>query len=270
MKKSLVLASVLLSATAFGAADSSINDLQYVPNAGTIFGSTQYGHATSEFGKTNGLYQTVGYGIADNLFADVNLSYDHSDFGSSESDGLSDVVFNGRYRLNGTANRFDLIGGLSISPAKAEVDGDEGNNFSGGHSLRLGAEYGNKSNERQWSLGAYYVHNFEAKTEYKDLDETDTSKAHGTLSFAGNLLTRIADNCFFKTYAGVNFQQEYDIESDSGDYENPSSTYLTAGGEFQHLLSQNLYINLGAAGFKNSSREASTVMRYSVGANYQF
>ncbi len=272
MKKSLVLASVLaLSASAFGAADSSINDLQYLPNAGTIFGSTQYSHLKFDGGKSNDLSQKVGYGIMDNLFVDIGLNYSHQDSGSSEFTGLGDIAANGRYRLSGdAANRFDLIGGVTVSPSKEEIDNDGGNNYSGGHTLKVGAEYGNKSNERQWSVGAYYTHLLEAKTEDTDLDETDKADAHGKLSLAANLLTRLGEKCFFKTFASVNFEQKYDVDSDSGDYENASNTLWNMGGEYQHLISNNLYVNVGASAYILGSSAAGTVMQYNVGASYQF
>lgn len=270
--KSIALASVLaLSTAAFGAADTSINDLQYVPNAGTLFGSTQYSHFKYDSGKSNGVSQAVGYGLVDNLFLAANVGYSHSDSGSTEFKGLSDIGLDARYRLSGSsANRFDLIGGVTISPDDSKIDEDEGNQYSGGHTVKIGAEYGNKSNERQWSLGAYYTQNLESKTEYEDVNETDTSDAHGELSFAANLLTRLGEKCFFKTSAGVNFEQKYDVDSDSGDYESAGQTTWNMGGEYQHLLSNDLYVNVGARALLFGSSAASPIMLYNVGANYQF
>ncbi len=271
MKVLLALAVLATSVTAVAASDSSINDLQYLPDAGTLFGNTQYSHLKFEDGKSNTLLQKVGYSLANNLFVDANVSYTHTDSGTSEFKGLDDIVFNGRYRLSeASGNRFDLIGGVSISPDDSKVDGDEGNSYSGGHALRIGAEYGNKTKERQWSVFAAYVHNLEAKTEYEDADETDTDDAHGQLSFGANLLTRIGEHCFIKTFAAVDFEEEYDTDSDSGDYENSGSTIWRLGGEYQHLLSQNLFVSAGATSLIIGSSDSSPIMQYHVGTSYQF
>jgi hypothetical protein len=270
LMKSLALASVLaLSTAAFGAADSSLNDLQYVPNAGTIYGSSQLTHFKYDTGESNAFNQRVGYSFTDNLFTEVALSYSFTG-NDSGFDALGDIVFNGRYRLmESNGNRFDLVGGVSISPEDSEMDGDEGNNFSGGHSVKVGAEFGNKSNERQWSFGAFYTQNLEATTDYGDGDE-ETADAHGNLSFAANLLTRLADKCFFKTVAAVNFEQKYDIDADFGNYEQAGTTIWNLGGEFQHFLSNDLYLNLGAQAYLFGRSSVGPAMLYNVGANYQF
>lgn len=267
--KSLALASVLaISASAFGAADSSLNDLQYVPNAGTKFGSSQLTHLKYDGGENNAFNQRLGYSFTDKLFTEVALSYS---FNGNDSgyDALGDIVFNGRFRMMESAgNRFDLIGGVSISPEDSEIDGDKGNNFSGGHALRIGAEYGNKTNERQWSFGAYYVHNFKATTDFDGSEEE--ADAHGTLSFAGNVLTRLGEHCFFKTTAGVQFTQKYDTDGEGYEYETSGQTLYNVGGEYQHFLSSNLYLNIGATAFIYKTETTGASMLYAAGANYQF
>lgn len=269
--KSLALASVLaISASAFAADNSSLNDLQYVPNAGTLFGSSQLSHQKYTVGEDNAFFQKIGYGITNNFFAEVGLEYSFTGNGDGY-DALGDIVFNGRYRLmESSGNRFDLIGGVSISPEDAESKGDKGNNFSGGHAVRVGAEYGNKTNERQWSFGAYYTHLLESTTEYGGSDE-DKDDAHGMLSFGGNLLTRLGEHCFFKTFAAVNFIQKYDVENDAfGDYEVSGTTVWNYGGEYQHFLNSDLYLNIGAQALRAGESESVTVMKYTAGANYQF
>lgn len=268
--KSLALASVLvLSTAAFAAENTSLNDLQYVPNAGTLFGSSQLTHFKYETGESNAFNQRIGYSFTDKLFTEVALSYSFTGNGDGY-DALGDIVFNGRYRLmESNGNRFDLVGGVSISPDDSEIDGDEGNNFSGGHAVRIGAEYGNKSNERQWSLGAFYTQNFEATTDYGDGDE-EKADAHGTLSFSANLLTRLADKCFFKTVAAVNFTDKYDVDTDFGNFEMAGTTVWNMGGEFQHFLSNDLYLNLGAQAYMFGDSSVGPAMLYNVGANYQF
>lgn len=269
--KLLVASTVLaLSASAFAAPDSSINDLQYLPDAGTIFGSTQFAHAKFDQGKGNALFQAVGYSVANNLFLDLGLAYSHIDAGSNEFKGMNDIAVNGRYRLNTTANRFDLVGGITVSPGKSEVDGDEGNTFTGGHTVKVGAEYGNKTAERQWSVGAYYTYLLESKEEDKVQDETYDSDAHGQLGFAANLLTRIHENCFFKTFGSVDFESKYDSESSSGDTETAAQTQWQLGGEFQHLISKDLYINAGVTAQLDGDSSEGASMLYNIGANYQF
>lgn len=269
MKSFLASALLAVSVSAVAAPDSSINDLQYLPDAGTLFGSTQYSHLKYDGGKQNTFSQRVGYSFVDYLFLDAIVAYDGGDAGSNE--GFNDVVVNGRYRMSGSAsNRFDLIGGVSISPGDSEVDSNgESNAYSGGHALRIGAEYGNKTSERQWAFGAFYNHFLGATTEYEGFGK-DEDDAHGALSFTAQLLTKITDSSYFRTFGAVDFTQKYDTESDSGDFETPGQTLWRIGGEYQYLLSKDVYVGLEATSYHVGDSSAAPIMQYTARASYQF
>lgn len=270
MKVILALAVLATSVTAVAASDSSINDLQYLPNAGTFLGSSSYTHLKYDGGKQNTFTQRVGYSLADNLFVDANVSYSGGDSGSNK--GLGDVVLNGRYRLSdSSANRLDLIGGLSISPGDSEVETDNDSNaYSGGHALRVGAEYGNKTSERQWSFGAFYIHQLESTTKYKGGFGKDKEEAHGVLSLSAQLLTKITETSYFKTFGAVDFAQEHDTDSDSGDFENAGATIWRIGGEYQYVCSKDFYVGLGATTYQFGESSSGPIMQYTASANYQF
>lgn len=269
MKSFIALAVLATSVSAFAAPDSSINDLQYLPDAGTLFGSTSYTHFKYDGGKQNTFSQRIGWSLSDSLFLDATVAYDGGDAGSNE--GINDVVVNGRYRLSGSsANRFDLIGGVSISPGDSEVDSNgESNAYSGGHALRVGAEYGNKTSERQWSFGAFYNYFLEATTDYEGFGK-DKDEAHGALSFTAQLLTKITDSSYFRTFGAVNFTEKYDTDSDSGDFETPGQTVWQLGGEYQYLLSKDLYVGLEAASAQFGDSSVGPAMLYTARASYQF
>jgi len=264
MKVVTALTALAISTGAFAAADSSLNDLQYLPNAGTKYGVTEYSHTKVTGFKSNDVDQTLGYALKDNLSLELGLTYGHAD-GGSETDGLGDITLGARYRLAGFSNRFDIVGGVSVSPGDEEVDSDgDANNYSGGHALNVGVEYGNKTNERQWKVGAYYNHLLEATTDFDG--DKEKADAHGELSFAAEILTRIGEKCFFKTSAAVEFEQKHDVE----DVEVKGSTIWSLGGEYQHFINSDLFVSAGATALLPGKSENRGAMRYHVGASYQF
>lgn len=284
--KLLALATALaLSTSVFAASNSSINDLQYLPDAGTVFGSTNLGYITSSSRQFNGtstdhytydgllLQQSVGYGVSSNLFLSADLTYGKSKSetnGSEEgkSSGLGDVGFTGRFRAIDSDKRLDFLGKLSISPGDAEFDSDgDTNNYSGGHSVALGADYGTKKGAYQWSLSALLTRNLESKTNDKENDTKYKDDAHNALSFGANLLTQFSETCFIKNFVAVEFTEEYD--DDDNNTTTGSSNY-NVGTEFQHLLSKDLLLKAGVNAYMGGSGYSYTVMFYTVGANYQF
>ena len=284
--KLLALGTALaLSTSAFAASNSSINDLQYVPNAGTIFGSTNFGYIKTSSRQYNGtsydhstydglmVLQSVGYGVLDNLFLSADLTYGKSkseENGSetNKSSGLGDIGFTGRFRAIDSEKRLDFLGKLTLSPGDSEIDSDgDSNSYSGGHSAALGAEYGTKKGAYQWSLSAMLTHYLESKTDDKENNNKYKDDAHNGLNLGANLLTQFSETCFVKTFVGVEFTEEYD-DDDNGSTDG-SSNY-NVGTEFQHLLSKDLALKAGVAAYMGGSGYSYTVMFYTVGANYQF
>jgi hypothetical protein len=284
--KLLALATALaLSTSVFAASNSSIVDLQYVPNAGTVFGSTNLGYINTSSRQFNGtstdhytydgllLQQSVGYGVLNNLFLSADLTYGKSKSESngsedSKSSGLGDVDLNGRFRVIDSENRLDILGELTISPGDYEVETDgDSNNYSGGHAIALGADYGVKKGAYQWSVNALLTHYFESKTNDKASDSKYTDDAHNGLNLGANLLTQLSESCFIKNSLGAQFREEHD--DDDNNTTTGQSSYIV-GSEFIHLLNKDISLKAGVNAFLGGSGYSYTVMFYSVGASYQF
>lgn len=284
--KLLGLATALaLSTSVFAASNSSINDLQFLPDAGTVFGTTAFNYLKFSSRDFNGtstdhstssgsvVTQNIGYSVMNNfsVSADLNYSNTKSEVNGAESSkttGFGDIAINGKYRVIDAEKRLDLVGKLTISPGDAEIDSDgDSNGYSGGHALGVGAEYGTKKGPYQWSVTAFFNHSFEAKTDDKENDTKYTDDAHNALSLGANLLTQLSESCYIKNFAGVEFTEEYD-DDDNGT--TMGSTNYTLGSEFQHLVSKDLVVKAGVNTYIGGSGYNFVVLLYSLGASYQF
>lgn len=285
MKKLIAIAVLATTTASFAASNSSINDLQYLPNAGTLFGETNVNYlsfsdtifdGTGEArASTEGyvLAQNIGYALRDNFSLSANLSYSNSKSrftgdSSTTSSGLGDIGVNGRYRLVDADNRLDILGTVSISPGDEEVKSDgDSNAFSGGHSLSVGAEYGAKKEHHQWAVRALLTHNLKSTEDNKDDDVKYKTDAHNSIGFAAQLLTKITDANYIRNFAGVDFTEEYE---DNQDNSTSGSTVYTLGSEVQHVLSNDVFLKLGATALMPANGTSTVVMLYNFGARYQF
>ena len=288
--KKFIASALLISSTALVAAENSqINDLQYLPDAGTTFGATNlnyykasdrdFNESTFEVEKYESegfnFIQTIGHSVLNNLLVSADIAYSNSQSrstgsSSSESKGLSDIRFNGRYRLSGPENRLDILGAVTVSPGDSEVDSDgDSNSYSGGHSLAVGAEYGVKRNAFQWSFNGVLTHNLKTTEKDKSGVSTTTYKddAHNELTLTAQLLTQITDAAYIRNFAAVNFTEEYD---DNQDNTMNGQTYYQVGGEFQYLFSKDLFAKAGATAVMSGNGYNSVVMLYNTGIQYQF
>jgi hypothetical protein len=284
--KFFAFAAVLaLSTTAFSASNSSVNDLQYLPNAKVVFGATalnaikfssrDFNGTSTDHSTSSGtvVTQNIGFALMDNFSLSADLAYQNSKSevnGSNESKttGLGDVVFNGRFRVLDSENRLDILGKLAVSPGDNEIDSSgDSNAYSGGHELSVGAEYGIKQGTYQWSLSALLNHAFEATSKDKENDTKYKDEAHNGLNLGANLLTQISESNYIKNFAGVEFTEEYE-DDDNSTYSG--STNYNLGAEFQHVMNKDLYLKAGFNSFIGGSGYNFIVMFYTVGANYQF
>jgi hypothetical protein len=285
MKKLALATALTMVSVAQAASNSALYDLQYLPDAGTVFGSTSYSYykySNSYFDGTNdvtsrnnghSVAQIVGYAPVKNLFVQAAAAY--SDIkskttGESEtkSSGFNDFTFTGRYRVLDGAQRFDLVGSFLLSPDDAifEEDGDM-NNYTGGHTLNLGFEYGAKKENHQWSFGASFVRNFEATLDDKDTNDKTTDDAHNGLNFSAAMLTNFTENFSIKNSLMVMFSEEYE-DDDNG--EVSASTNYLAEVKAQYLLSKDLMVVAGPRAVIGGSGYNFTYMIYDLGLNYQF
>lgn len=254
-----------LALTSVALADqAAVNDPQYQPNAGTIFGDSTVSLYNSDGFKGSSVVQRIGYAPKDNMSFAANLSYGNVE----QVEGLGDVLIDGKYRMQNGANRFDLLGGIGISPGDSETksNGDE-NGYSGGHSFFAGAEYGNRTSARTWSITGLLQHNMEATEDDKSTGVKTKDDAHQSLTFAAKLYTVLGENCGILATAGVNFTQEYDDDQNGTTMGN---TAYILGGEYQHVVNQSLYLKGGFTTSLDGNGSSTQITYYHVGAGYQF
>jgi hypothetical protein len=285
MKKLALATALTMVSVAQAASNSALYDLQYLPEAGTVFGSTSYSYykySNSYYDGTNdvtsrnnghSLSQIIGYVPVQNLFLQAAASYadiKSKTTGESEtkSTGFNDFTLTGRYRVLGGAQRFDLVGSFLFSPDDAVIESDEDmNNYSGGHTLNLGVEYGVKNEANQWSLGANFVRNFEATLDDKDTNDKTTDDAHNGLNFSAAMLTNFTEKFSIKNSLMVMFTEEYE-DDDNGEV-SASTNYLVEV-KAQYLLSKDLMVVAGPRAVLGGSGYNFTYMIYDLGLNYQF
>ena len=274
--KFLTLASVLaLSTAAFAAPNTSINDLQYLPDAGTKYGFTQVNYVNDEEGsaRTSGFTysQTFGYSLQNNLSLEVGLDYvDQESRGGRAENGFTNPTIHGKYRLIDQNNtRLDVFAGAHINAwGDTEVTNNRESANEGGHSFDIGAIYGHKHENFQWSVGATILRKLEETTKDKVNGGKEKHKAHNQIDLEANLLTAIYKNSFIKTSLGFNMDEPHEIKG--GGTHNAVNTYRI-GAEYQHVCKNDLYLAAGLTqNTQNVNDVKSTHFVYHVGAGYQF
>jgi hypothetical protein len=294
-----LLLTVLLTATsAFANSERNLYDVMYLPEANTLFGSTQaafvWGKAEYENESTGadiadvdisgyGLAQSVGYSLTDRLFISASMNYLHTetdvdyDGSTSESltsDGLSDLDLNGRFRLLEDNWILDILAGgtLGLGDSKIATDDKDGNNLQGGNSIFAGLQIGMKSAGFQYALGLIGTHYFEA-TEKLDGEKTDVD-AHTGYAFRGDILNSLAEKMYLRSFGQIEFINSFE---DEDDIKTEQASNITLGTEFQYLLSKGLllragveYLNQENAIYGNVETVKDHLFTFLVGANYQY
>lgn len=284
MKKLALATALSMVSVAQAASNSALYDLQYLPEAGTVFGSTTlsaYRFSDTDYDTTvektrqkgNAIAQRVGYSPVNNLFVFAEASYldntvEQTGVDDYSMKGFNDFVFGGRYRLIDAGSRLDILGGFTFSPDNfiTEKDGDM-NNYSGGHSLNLGVEYGVKSDSHQWSVGATFVHYLKATLEDKEFNEKTKDDAHNGLNLSASMLTNFSEKFSFKNSIIAMFTEGYE---DNGDGETLPSTNYLLEAKAQYLISKDLMLVAGPRAVLGGSGYNFTYMIYDLGLNYQF
>lgn len=303
MKKVLFsLPLVIASTGAFAQNSRSIYDVMYLPKAGTLYGfstvsakmgnSESFNQTTRTKTSTNDLtgyafHQTVGYAVADQLSAAVTMNYTHQELevdtvGSTKDtfkkNGVSDPTFDFKFRALDSAFLVDVLAGgtIGLQDSKSATATKDGNNFQGGHSAYVGAEFGRKLEKRQYSFKALVNRHLES-TDKTSGTKTKT-KEHNSYLLQATGLFNITGNTFVKPHASMRFTDRH--KDNQGTTYFQKSTF-NLGLELQHALSANLLLRLGAIYENNESNRSDDgtsrieerkdyVATFIAGANYQF
>ena len=284
MKRFVALCLLSVSTVSF-AAERSIYDLMYLPKAGTTYGQTDFNLLKEEV-KINGggkidvsgyqFEQTIGHSISDRLLLNarldwVNVEIDPKGGTKSTVEGLSDPSIGARFRAVDEALMVDVIGDFTVGLGDREVDGDETNNRQGGHSLKVGAEVGQKHEGFQWAGHAFLNRNFKAKTKTTGGGGTVEDDAYNGYVFGGSVLQKLAEETYLLGMADVNFDNEYDNDANGT---TASSTRYDLSAGVRQLFSPDLMLQVAlmysTTNQDSATFEDQTAWTLNAGLRYQF
>ena len=286
MKVLLALAVLTTSAVTFAAESREIQDIMYLPNAGTTYGfSTGEYISQKQTGKGNnpdsstkgyGLSQTLGHSITDRLSLQASLGYlstQTNPEGSPRTDqkGISDPTVQARFRTVDESFRWDIIGGATIGTGDREQDRSGNfNNLQGGSNLFVGTQIGGKSVDFQWAILGQVQRNMKATTKVSG-GPTVKDDEYNSLLIRADILNRLAERSFLRTFAAGNFAEDHDNNFNQA---TASNTRYTVGTEYQHKLSEDLMLRAGVD-YNTINKQTAQIdtnndWRFRFGANYQF
>lgn len=303
MKKILFSIPLVVVGAMANAQDSrSIYDVMYLPKAGTAYGfstvSTTIGHSESMNEDTKAdiskndltgyaFTQTAGYALTNQLSAAVSMNYTNEELevdpkagqkNTYKSSGISDPSFDFKFRAIDTDKLVDLLAGATVGlqDSKSPTATKDGNNFQGGHSVYLGAEFGQKMTDFQYSFKAVVKRNLEATD--KTAGVKTKTKEHNAYLIQMTTLRALTAKTFVKPFASMTFTERHKDNQGMKTYQK--STF-NLGVELQHALSANLLLRLGAI-YQNSESDRTDdgttkienhkdyIVNFIAGANYQF
>lgn len=292
MKKIAALITLVLSTGIQAANDSDIYDLMYLPKAGTAYGFTTFGFGQQKREADNSdfdlevdgfeISQTLGYALTDRFSLDLDINYRDLEGDPEVGDkfdaakGVSDPTLTARFRTVDETFRWDLVGGAIINFVDREIDDGDANNVQGGHSFFIGTELGTKTENVQWLVGAFLIHNLEAETEFETPigDGTVEEDSNNALAIRTAFHHRLHEKNFLRWSADALFTEE--IGNDREEFigkEAPESNYQF-GLEYQYAASQDLLVRLGGH-YQIFNTQTGQIDDWTgwdayIGANYQF
>lgn len=294
MKKLAALLGTLVISTSIQAEEKKrdIYDVMYLPNAGTAYGFTTLGFGqikreSDDLGDLDLegflIDQTLGYALSDRFSIQANLNYANVEAdpeGGRKYDsakGVSDPRFTARFRAVDEAFRLDFVGGMRINfqDRTEKLNGDR-NNSQGGHEFFIGPEIGVKAEHVQWFLGARFVRNLEAETEYETNigDVKVEDDANNELNVYTSLLHRIYEKNFLRWNAAAYFREEFGNDREEILGKTAPNTLYDVGLEYQYAASEDILVRLGGnyEVYKVRSGQIDDIQGWNayLGANYQF
>lgn len=288
MKFLATLALLAVTTSAALAAERAIYDLQYLPNAGTTYGFSEFEYLKRDISGKSGLVdsdisgygftQTIGHAFTDRFSLDATLGYgsfesDPDGRSKTEQSGVSDPTVTAKFRLMDEAFRWDIAAGALISLGDSEIESDgDTDNLQGGHAIFLGTQFGQKTEAFQWAVQGVFTRNLERtyETTVRDAD----IDANNELGLRADFLNKLAEKSLIRYFVSAEFTDI--LESDdtvSETVDSPTTTYAV-GGEYQHLFSQDFLGRIGVDyNMINSDSgyiDSDNAWNFRLAANYQF
>lgn len=305
--KKILLATVALTSISAHADwslknESNLNDLMYLPQAKTIWGTSTLSFSSYEADiEYNGrnyknakadmtsLIQTVGYSISDKLSVNLKLSQLLSDkekfidgpastspntVSNYKYNGFQDPIIGFKYRILSQSDsglNGDLS--LSLSPSlgnrKEASTSKDGNAYRGNSLYSIGFDIGKKYSDMGWKLGAlvslYGKEKSEDATNSNEITETD---AHTNIDVNFSWQWVVGPVFSVNLNTAIGFESETNSTNTVGDYKtavDSNNTFLI-GTDLIFQASPKLSINLGLNG-KSHSENNLKVTTISSGSN---
>jgi long-subunit fatty acid transport protein len=284
MKKLIAVAVLATTTTLAFAADRAIYDVQYLPNAGTTYGQTQWDwtqmklEADSGDADTDGwtLTQTVGHSFTDRFSLEGSINYtdmttDPDGGSKTDTTGISDPTLQARYRVMDEAWRWDILGGATIGlgDSKTKSNGDS-DNRQGGSDLFLGTQIGQKSENLQWAVLAQYNSYMKATSKTSGQPKVKDD-AHGQWTLGADLLNKLSEKGYLRSHITGVWTPDYD---DNQNGTTASSATWNLGTQYQHMFSQDL-LAYGGVNYQMINTASGQIDDFNawiltLGARYQF
>lgn len=281
MKSLIFLCILVVSSGALAESKRSLYDIMYLPQAGTSFGFSEGTLVNGKYMKKNEgktdydgykFSQTVGHAFSNSFLFSLAMDYSflqtqRSGFPTIERTGHSDPTLFARYRLEDEQTLFDLFMEAKVSVGDREIKSNlDQNALDGGHTLRVGAQFGRKYEESQWAFIVRYSRIMEATTELAGTKFD--SDAHNGYLVKLEGLANMSKESILRGFVSADLVEGFD--SDLG--RSASSTTYTFGGEYQYLVSANFLWRVGLQIEEINQDNSNQYDFYNVvvGANYQF
>jgi hypothetical protein len=290
MKKLLAVAVLVTTTAAFAADNRAIYDIQYLPNAGTTYGQTNWNWSQNKVKadagdvKTNGwmLSQVIGHSFTDRLSVQAGINYasmtaDPDGSKKVDQTGISDPNITARWRVMDDAWRLDIIGGADISLGKRKVDQNSQtakNNYMGGSDLFLGAQIGQRWDKMQWSVLGQYTNYMKSTTDVTGQSSNLKTDSHGAWTLRADLLNQLSEKGFLRSHLTGMWTDQADGKIAGNDFNSAASGMWELGTQYQHMCSSDLLAYAGIDYRRMSQNtgnvDSNNTWIYTLGARYQF
>jgi hypothetical protein len=263
MKRSLAVVSfAMMTTSALASSTAGIYDLQYLPNAGTVYGESEYSVnelSTMTDGdkskvNSNEFTQSLGYSVTDRLLLTASMGYLLDQTTSEErveqgsKDGLSDPTISARVRLMDQADggwNFDVLPSWTIETGDAESGSGnkDGNNYGGGHVFGLGLNLGKKEKTHQYVL--FLDSALAGKSESEDVEtkEKTTTESTSFLTLGARGLWNISESAYVSGFLSATRFSESESKSDGEKTTSNARNAVNFGAEIGVAPTQNTLIS---------------------------
>jgi hypothetical protein len=246
---------------AMAQSQSNRSDLMYLPQAGTLFGTSeasfgvfnterQISPTSTSYVKTDFkqvlLKQTIGFSLLDNLSLEAGITFSPLFKGDIKSantvtsykeDGIGDPTIQARFRLLNAQYLFDVRAFGSFNIEDTDSRTRVGSVGLGGHSAGLGVDLGRKSDDSQFAISVDVRAFLEQTSKFQTTTlKTDTFYA-ANLRFAR--LVTLADKLMFNAF--FDFGYVTSIKDNANNLIGSSLNY-SAGVDFRYVLTDRVVI----------------------------